>query len=124
MSRSSRGSGFQQLVGDVGQRTDHDHRLRANPAPHDADQPPNGGPIFDRRASKLHHHHVVASVESALSLEFLYRFGDISAHSRLRFYSLLRILGAKKNPPPDRFWRWVRVILLRVLTSSDSVLQK
>src|SRR5580658_5838366 len=38
------------------------------------------------------------------------------------------VLGAffvqKKNPPPDRFWRWVRVILLRVLTSSDSVLQK
>src|SRR5262249_48135174 len=28
----------------------------------------------------------------------------------VRSYVLLFALAAKKNPPPDRFWRWVRVI--------------
>jgi hypothetical protein len=69
MALRSRSSSLLQLVGNPGQRADHDHRLRTIPAPHDADDPPNGGRILHRRASELHHHHVVTSVESAPSLE-------------------------------------------------------
>jgi hypothetical protein len=56
------------LVSDPGQGADHNYRLRAEPTLHDANQAPDGGSIFHRRASKLHHHHIVASLKSALSL--------------------------------------------------------
>jgi hypothetical protein len=67
---------------------------------HDANEAADGGCVFYRRAAELHHHHIIASLESALSL--------YSAHN-------VTFLGAKKNPPPDCFWRWVRVVLLRLL---------
>ena len=92
-------SRLEKLVGDAGQRTDYDHRLGIATALHDANEAANRGLVLYRSASELHHHNLVVSIESALSL----------AH-RIRLH--FQIFGAKKNPPPDRFWRWVRVILL------------
>jgi hypothetical protein len=42
--------------------------LGAASALDDANQSANRGRIFHRRASELHHYHIVASFESALSL--------------------------------------------------------
>ena len=85
----ARGRGLpslEQLVGDPRQSADHDHWLRTDSALHNADQPAYGVRIFHRRASKLHHHHVVASFKSALSL--------CSAHIRRTPFSISR----KKKP--------------------------
>jgi len=94
----SRVSRIPQLIGDLGQCAHHYYGLRSDPALHDANQPLDGGVVLYRRASELHHHQIVALLESALSL----------AHS---FVLRSEVLGAKKNPPPDLFWRWVRVAL-------------
>src|SRR5579862_1916170 len=91
-------SRIQQLIGDFGQCAHYYDGLRSPPALHDANQPLDGGRVLYRRASKLHHQQIVALLESALSL----------AH---RVVLRSEVLGAKKNPPPDRFWRWVRVAL-------------
>jgi hypothetical protein len=70
---------------------------------HDTNETANGVVVFDRRSSELHHYDIIVSFKSALSLE--------SAHDLL----LELFWRQKKNPPPDRFWRWVRVICLRLL---------
>ena len=90
---------LEKLIRDAGQRTDYDHWLNIATALDDGNEAANRGLVLYRSASELHHHYLVVSIESALSL----------AH-RIRLH--FQIIGAKKNPPPDRFWRWVRVILL------------
>jgi hypothetical protein len=107
MSVRRGGSRFEQLVGDPRERANDHHRVRVQSAPYDVYRAANGGPVLHRRASELHYDHVIASLESALPLASLYLFAHISLH--------FEFLRAKKNPPPDRFWRWVRVILLKVL---------
>jgi hypothetical protein len=61
-------SSFQQLIGDFGESADYHDRLTAKPALHNADESPDSIGIFHRGTSELHHHHVVAFIESALSL--------------------------------------------------------
>jgi hypothetical protein len=68
MSLRSSLSRVQELVGDPRERAHYDHGLRSDSALHDANKPSNGGSILHRRAPELHHHHVVASLKSALSL--------------------------------------------------------
>jgi hypothetical protein len=80
MSASGRVSRFQQLIGHSGQRTDHDHRLRAESAPHDTDEPADRGGILYRRAAELHHHQLIASLESALPRSSGSLFADMFAH--------------------------------------------
>ena len=58
---------FQQLVGDSRQRADHDHCLRILSTLYYADETADRGSVFHRRAAELHHHHIVVSLESALS---------------------------------------------------------
>src|SRR5208283_4286247 len=82
MARSRRLPSFQQLVGYPGQSAHHNHRLRTASVLHNANQSTNGIRIFHRRASELHHDYVVASLESALSLQ--------SAHLRRTPFLILR----------------------------------
>src|ERR1700722_6877725 len=105
---------LQQLVGDPGEGADYNHWSRVQPAPNDIDHAPESRSILHRSAAELHHYHVIASIESALSLWPIHFDPPCS----------IECFRAKKNPPPDRFWRWVREIFLRLLTSSDPVLQK
>src|SRR6266498_457872 len=101
VSIGGRVSGFQQLVGHFGKRADDDNSLCALPAFDNLDQTPYPF-VFHRRPPKLHDHDIVALFESALPLP---------AHWCL----LLEFLRQNKNPPPDRFWRWVRWTRLRLL---------
>jgi hypothetical protein len=95
-------SGLQYLVGDLRQGAYDDYGSRSQAALHDTNETANGGGVFDRLPSKLHHYDIIVPLKSALPLE--------SAH----FVLLLELFFAQKKPPPDRFWRWVRVILLKI----------
>jgi hypothetical protein len=64
---------LQQLIGDFGQRTHHQHGMSAQSASHNADQPPDRPHILDRSAAKLHYDSFVALFKPALPL--------LSAHS-------------------------------------------
>jgi hypothetical protein len=68
MAVRCRVSRFQQLVGDLRESADHDHWLRILSALHDAGEAADRRRILHRRATELHHDHIVVSLKPALSL--------------------------------------------------------
>ena len=77
--------------------------------PHNFDKALDRRRVLDRSAAELHYHYLIILFESAGLLCFARL---IATHC---FHSIAAKFWPKKNPPPDRFWRWVRVNLLRLL---------
>ena len=77
-------SRLEQLISHSRKGADYHHRLRAQPALHDADDASDGGSILHRRASEFHHHHFVARLKSALSLYLAHRSISVSRFCRKR----------------------------------------
>jgi hypothetical protein len=62
-------SGLQYLVGDLRQGAYDDYGSRSQAALHDTNETANGGGVFDRLPSKLHHYDIIVPLKSALPLE-------------------------------------------------------
>src|SRR5690349_414465 len=69
VSTGGRISGLLQLVSNLSQRADDHDGLADEPASHNSDEAANGGGILHRRATKFHHHNLLALFEPALSLK-------------------------------------------------------
>jgi len=77
------------LVGDLSQSAYDDNGFRAQATLHDTNETADGGVVFDRRSSELHHYDIIVSLKSALSLE--------SAHDLL-----LELFRRQKEKPTAR----------------------